>query len=118
LWAALIARICEVFLLLRPICAGQMRIIAFINYSADIRKIQEHIGPQTEPPRITPARGLRLWDQAHALVGEGVQSPCWTGTRLAKRPQTLSPISASVGERHHSGMTADPAGAAAQAQTG
>jgi hypothetical protein len=31
------ARIYEVFPLLCPICGGQMRIIAFITHSADIR---------------------------------------------------------------------------------
>jgi hypothetical protein len=33
-----------------------MRIIAFITYSADIRQILEHIGVDSGPPRITPAR--------------------------------------------------------------
>ena len=44
LWAALIARIYEVFPLICPMCGGQMRIIAFITFSADIHKILEHIG--------------------------------------------------------------------------
>ena len=44
LWAALIARIYEVFPLICPHCGGQMRIIAFITFSADIHKILEHIG--------------------------------------------------------------------------
>jgi hypothetical protein len=44
LWAVLIGRIYEVFPLLCPICGGQIRIIAFITYSADIRQILEHIG--------------------------------------------------------------------------
>ena len=44
LWAVLIARIYEVFPLLCPICGGQMRIIAFITYSDDIRHILAHIG--------------------------------------------------------------------------
>jgi ribosomal protein S27AE len=44
LWAVLIARIYEVFPLVCPICGGQMRIIAFIIHSADIRQILEHIG--------------------------------------------------------------------------
>ena len=46
-----------------PFCGGQMRIIAFITRSADIRHILEHIGLETESPRITPARGLQLWDE-------------------------------------------------------
>ena len=37
LWSVLMARIYEVFPLVCPICGGQMRIIAFITYSADIR---------------------------------------------------------------------------------
>ncbi len=44
LWAALIARIYEVFPLICPHCGGTMRIIAFITYSADIARILEHIG--------------------------------------------------------------------------
>ncbi len=44
LWAALIARIYEVLPLICPNCGGQMRIIAFITFSADIQKILEHIG--------------------------------------------------------------------------
>ena len=43
LWAVLMARIYEVFPLLCPLCGGQMRIIAFITHSADIRYILEHI---------------------------------------------------------------------------
>ena len=60
LWAVLIARIYEVFPLLCPICGGQMRIIAFITHSADIRQILEHVGANSEPPRIAPARGPPL----------------------------------------------------------
>ena len=65
LWAVLMARIYEVFPLVCPICGGPMRIIAFITHSADIRHILEHIGAKTKPPRITPARGPPLWDEAH-----------------------------------------------------
>ncbi len=72
----LIARIYEVFPLLRPICGGEMRIIAFIAYSVDISQILEHIGVEPEPPRITPARGhhrgmsaTRRW----AMVSMGSQ---------------------------------------------
>ncbi len=72
LWAVLIARIYEVFPLLCPICGGQLQINAFITYSADIRHILEHIGVDAVPPRITPARGLPLWDGCDAPMGEGV----------------------------------------------
>jgi hypothetical protein len=55
-----------------------MRIIAFITYSADIRQILDHIGVDTEPPRITPARGPPLWDGCEAQMDEGVDvEPDW-----------------------------------------
>ena len=56
-----------------------MRIIAFITHSADIRHILEHIVVETEPPRITPARGPPLWDGCDdAQMGEGVDvEPDW-----------------------------------------
>ena len=41
-------------------CGGQMRIIAFITFSADIYKMLEHIGVAPEAPRITPARAPPL----------------------------------------------------------
>lgn len=46
-----------------------MRIITYI---ADIRQILNHIGVETEPPRITPARGSPLWDGCNAQMGDGV----------------------------------------------
>ena len=73
LWAVLIARIYGVFPLLCPLCGGQMRVIAFITYSADIRQILDYIGVETEPPRIAPARGPPLWDGCDAQMGEGVE---------------------------------------------
>lgn len=76
--AALIARIYEVFPLICPHCGGPMRIIAFIafiTFSADIHKILEHIGVDSEAPRITPARGPPLWDDGGAQdPGEGVDA--------------------------------------------
>jgi hypothetical protein len=45
------------FPLLCPMCGGQMRLIAFITEGAQIRKILDHIGVDSEPPRIAPARG-------------------------------------------------------------
>jgi len=84
LWAALIARIYEVFPLICPICAGQMRIIAFITDGAEVRKILEHIGADSQAPRITPARGPPLWDECDAPLDEGVQAlPDWD---LAAQP--------------------------------
>ena len=65
LWAVLIARIYEVFPLVCPLCSGQMRIIAFITHSAEIRHILNHIGVESAPPahhpgtRATAVGGLR-----------------------------------------------------------
>ena len=81
LWAALIAHIYEVFPLICPNCGGQMHIIAFITFSADIHRILDHIGMEPEVPRITPARGPPLWDDAGAQeLGESVEAqaePDW-----------------------------------------
>ena len=86
LWAVLIARIYEVFPLLCRICGGQMRIIAFITHSADIRHMLDHIGVDSEPPHIAPARGPPLWEDCDALQGEGSQiGPDW---HLAAQPGT------------------------------
>ena len=61
-----------------------MRIIAFITHSADIRQILDHIGVDSEPPRISPARGPPLWDDCDAQVDDGAQiEPDW---ELAAQP--------------------------------
>ena len=85
LWAVLIARIYEVFPLLCPLCGGQMRLIAFITEGSQIRKILDHIGVDSEPPQISPARGPPLWDDGgDAQTGEGVHiEPDWD---LAAQP--------------------------------
>jgi len=67
----LIAYSYKAFPLLRLICAGQIRVIAFITYSADIRHISAHIDAYTEPPRIGPARGPSLWDGCDVPMGDG-----------------------------------------------
>ncbi len=78
LWAVLIARIYEVFPLVCPICAGQMRPIAFITDGAEVRKILDHIGADSQAPRINPARGPPLWEDCGAPVGKGVEvEPDW-----------------------------------------
>ena len=78
LWAVLIARIYEVFPLLCPMCGGQMRLIAFITEGTQIRKILDHIGVDSEPPHIAPARGPPLWDDCDAQTDDGVHmEPDW-----------------------------------------
>ena len=70
----LTARIYEVFPLLCPLCGGQMRRIAFMTEGTQIRKILDHIGVDSEPPHISPARGPPLWDDGgDAQRDEGVQ---------------------------------------------
>jgi hypothetical protein len=39
-----------------------MRLISFINDGAEIRKILDHIGVESTPPKISQARGPPLWD--------------------------------------------------------
>jgi hypothetical protein len=59
-------------------CGGHMRVIAFITHSADIRQILEHIGVESEPPKISPARGPPMWDECDAYSDEGTQvEPDW-----------------------------------------
>ena len=52
LWAALMARIYEVFPLLCPQCGGQMNLIAFITDGPEVRKTLTHIGAEPEAPRL------------------------------------------------------------------
>jgi hypothetical protein len=47
--------------------------IAFITHSADISQILDHIGVDSQPPHISPARGPPLWEGCDAQVDDGVQ---------------------------------------------
>ncbi|CAP41867.1 putative transposase [Bordetella petrii] len=77
----------EAFPLLCPMCGGQMRIIAFITHSAEIRHILNHIGVESAPPHITPARGPPLWEGCDAPVDDGAQGePDWD---LAAQPDEV-----------------------------
>jgi hypothetical protein len=79
LWAALMARIYEVFPLLCPQCGGQTNLIAFITDGLDVRKILTHIGAEPVAPRVTPARGTPLWEDCDAPQSEaaGGREPDW-----------------------------------------
>ena len=117
LWAVLIARIYEVFPLLCPICGGQMRIIAFITHSADIRQILEHIGTDSEPPHIAPARGR----PCGKTVTRGWARVLWSsrnGIWRRKRHPTLRFTSVSTGDnkKRHIPSAAGEAACAAAAQ--
>ena len=61
-----------------------MRLIAFITEGAQTGKILDHIGLDSAPPRIAPARAPPLWDGCDARIGEGVEiEPDWD---LAAQP--------------------------------
>ena len=50
-----------------------MHIIAFITFSADMHKIPERIGADSDAPQITPALGPPLWNDCGAQEpGEGM----------------------------------------------
>ena len=61
-----LARIYEALPLSCRICHSQMRIIAFINEAATVKKILDHICESTQPPRIAPVRGPSLREAAAA----------------------------------------------------
>ncbi len=60
-WARLIKKIHEVDPQLCPECSGRMRVIAFIEEKAVIRKILEHLKlwlePEPRPPPAVPEQG-------------------------------------------------------------
>ena len=56
-WAALLARIYEVFPLLCPSCQTPLTFIAFLTDPEPIAQILAHIGEPTSPPPLHPARG-------------------------------------------------------------
>jgi hypothetical protein len=61
-----------------PIYGGLRRIIAIITHSTDIRQTLDHIGADSEPPCIAPAREPPLWDDCGGAPGEGMQiGPDW-----------------------------------------
>ena len=55
-----------------------MRLIAFITEGSQIKRIPEHIGVDSEPPHISPARRPPLWEGCDAQMDDGVQiEPDW-----------------------------------------
>lgn len=78
----LLARIYEAFPLACPICPAQMRIIAFINEAATVKRVLELIGESSQPPRIAPARGPPLWEAAAGAEPAG-NDPQWDASAQA-----------------------------------
>ena len=60
LWAALIARIYDVFPLACPNCGAELRLIAFLTEPAPVKHILSHLGLPSEPPPLAAARGPPL----------------------------------------------------------
>ena len=61
-----------------------MRLIAFITEGTQTGKILDHIGVDSKPPHIAPARGPSLWDDCDAQADDGVHiEPDWD---LAEQP--------------------------------
>ena len=56
-WARLLARVFNIDVETCIKCGGKMKIIAAIEDPKVIRKILEHMGLDTKPPRLMPARG-------------------------------------------------------------
>ena len=56
-WAALFARIYEVFPLIGPSCQTPLTFIAFLTDPEPIGQILAHIGEPSSPPLLHPARG-------------------------------------------------------------
>jgi hypothetical protein len=68
-WAALLARIYEVFPLLCPTCQTPLTFIAFLTDPDPITQILAHIGEPTSPPLIHPARGPPQTELAMGPMG-------------------------------------------------
>ena len=68
-WAALLARIYEVFPLICPTCQAPLTFIAFLTDPEPTTQILAHIGEPTSPPLIHPARGPPQTELTMRLAG-------------------------------------------------
>ena len=68
-WAALLARIYEVFPLVCPTCQEPLTFISFLTDPEPITQILAHIGEPTSPPLLHPARGPPQTDLAMGPMG-------------------------------------------------
>lgn len=64
-WARLLARVFGIDVETCSKCGGRMKIIAAIEDPAVIRKILDHLGLDTKPPPLKPARGPPKAHQHH-----------------------------------------------------
>ena len=58
----------------QPHQAPDWHLIAFIFDGAEVRKILEHIGADSQAPRTSPARARPLWDDCDVKEGEAVDA--------------------------------------------
>ena len=72
----LLARTHAVFPLTCAFCHAEMRILAFITAPATVRRMLEHCGEPTRPPRCAPARGPRRWE-VDAAASPADHEPLW-----------------------------------------
>ena len=56
-WAELLKRVFQIDLTECPDCGGEVKLIAVIMERKVVRKILDHLGLPSEPPRVTSARG-------------------------------------------------------------
>jgi hypothetical protein len=71
----LLARIFEILPLRCSLCAGEVRIIAFVTDPGTVRAILAHLGEPTTPPRAAPARGPPLWEQTSQSHRDDIPPP-------------------------------------------
>jgi len=67
-WAKLISRIYEESPL-RCVCGKEMKIVAFVTHTAEIRRILSRIGWPTEPPKFDPPFDHNNWDICQLVPG-------------------------------------------------
>ena len=70
-WAALLARIYEVFPLICPTCHTPLTFIAFLTEPEALTRILVHIGEPASPPLIHPPRGPPQTELATGSMGSG-----------------------------------------------
>jgi len=87
-WAALLARIYEVFPLVCPTCQAPLTFIAFLTEPEPIIQILAHIGEPTSPPLIHPPRGPPQTELEMGLAGAEVETVAqeWNPSDLDQTP--------------------------------
>ncbi len=73
-WALLLARIYDARALQCPRCGGPMTIIAFILDPAVIKRILDHVGVESVPPAVLPARSP---PQGELEFAQGPDAVAW-----------------------------------------